>query len=114
MKLMGRKRRHLRIRKKVSGTEQRPRLCVFRSNRHIYAQMIDDTRHSVLFGIGSLNDKELSGKKKTEVAFEIGKKIGQTAIDKGIKEITFDRGGYRYHGRVKSLAEGVRKAGLKF
>jgi large subunit ribosomal protein L18 len=114
MKLMGRKRRHLRIRKKVSGTEQRPRLCVFRSNRHIYAQVIDDTKHRVLFGIGSLNLKELSGKKKTDVAFEIGKKIGQTAIDKGIAEITFDRAGYRYHGRIKSLAEGARKAGLKF
>lgn len=114
MKITGRKRRHLRIRKKVSGTEQKPRLCVFRSNRHIYVQIIDDTRHQVITGLGSVHDKELTGKKKTEVAFEIGKKIGKTAIDKGIKEITFDRGGYRYHGRVKALADGARKAGLKF
>jgi large subunit ribosomal protein L18 len=114
MKITGRKRRHLRIRKKLSGTEKRPRLCIFRSNRHIYAQIIDDTRQKVICGLGSVNDKELAGKKKTEVAFEIGKKIGKTAIDKGIKEITFDRAGYRYHGRIKSLAEGARKAGLKF
>jgi large subunit ribosomal protein L18 len=114
MKIIGRKRRHLRIRKKLSGTEHKPRLCVFRSNRHIYAQIIDDTRHRVLFGLGSVNDKELSGKKKMDVAFEIGNKIGQAAIDKGIKEITFDRAGYRYHGRIKSLADGARKAGLKF
>ncbi len=114
MKITGRKRRHLRIRKKLSGTEQKPRLCVFRSNRHIYAQLIDDTRQKVICGLGSVNNKELTGKKKIEVAFEIGKKIGQTAIDKGIKEITFDRAGYRYHGRIKSLAEGARKAGLKF
>ena len=114
MKITGRKRRHLRIRKKLSGTEKRPRLCVFRSNRHIYAQIIDDTRQRVIFGLGSVNDKELSGKKKTEAAFELGKKIGKTALEKGIKEITFDRAGYRYHGRIKSLAEGARKAGLIF
>ena len=114
MKIKGRKRRHLRIRKKISGTEQKPRLCVFRSNRHIYAQVIDDSRHKVIFGMGSLNDKDLSGKKKTDIAFEIGMKVGKTALDKGIKEITFDRAGYRYHGRIKSLAEGARKAGLKF
>ena len=103
MKLTGRKRRHRSIRKKIMGTKEKPRFCVFRSNRHIYVQIIDDTQQKVLFGYSSVGDKNLSKKKKTE-----------TALETGIKEVVFDRAGYRYHGRVKAIAEGAREAGLKF
>jgi large subunit ribosomal protein L18 len=96
------------------GSATKPRLCVFRSNQHIYAQLVDDTRGRVLLGTSSLNEKGFKNKKKTEVANEIGKKIGKLTLDKGIKEVAFDRGGYKYHGRVKALAEGAREAGLKF
>lgn len=112
MKLTGRLRRHKRIRKKVIGSQNRPRFCVFRSNRHISAQLIDDTRGIVLCGVSSVSE-EFKGKKKTEIAFEIGKKIGEIARSKGIEFVCFDRGGYRYHGRIKALAEGARQAGLK-
>lgn len=114
MKLTGRKRRHQSIRKKIMGTKEKPRLCIFRSNRQIYAQIIDDTQQKVLLGISSLGDKNLGKKKKTEAALEIGKRIGKLALEKGIKEIAFDRAGYKYHGRVKAIAEGAREAGLKF
>jgi large subunit ribosomal protein L18 len=114
VKLTGRKRRHQRIRKKMRGTTVQPRLCIFRSNKHIYAQLIDDTKGKVLFGVSSLNDKDLKGKKKTEIANKIGKIIAKVALDKGIQKVAFDRGGYRYHGRVKALADGAREAGLKF
>ncbi len=114
MKLRGRERRHVRIRKHLFGTKEKPRLCVFRSNRHIYAQIIDDTQQRVLFGCASLADKELSKKKKIEVALEIGKKIGKLSLEKGITQVAFDRGGYRYHGCVKAVATGAREAGLKF
>jgi large subunit ribosomal protein L18 len=112
--LSGRRKRHLSIRKKMTGTDDRPRLCVFRSNRAIYAQVIDDTKQKVLFSCSSANLKDIKGKKKIEVAAEVGKLIGKLAIDKGIKQIAFDRAGYRYHGRVKALADGARAAGLKF
>lgn len=114
MALSGRRKRHLSIRKKMAGTNERPRLCVFRSNRAIYAQVIDDAKQKVLFSCSSLNLKDTKGKKKTEVAAEVGKMIGKLAVDKGIKQIAFDRAGYRYHGRVKALADGARAAGLKF
>ncbi|HEC79401.1 MAG TPA: 50S ribosomal protein L18 [candidate division WOR-3 bacterium] len=114
MRLTGRKRRHQRIRKKIKGTQTRPRLCVFRSNRNISAQIIDDTQQKVLFGVSSAALKELNKKNKIEVAMEIGKRIGKLALEKGIKQVAFDRGGYRYHGRVKALAQGAREAGLKF
>ena len=114
MKLTGRKRRHQRIRKKVIGTKERPRLYVFRSNKHIYAQLIDDTQQKVLCGIGSTGNKTLAKGKRTAAAHEIGKKIGKIALDKGIAKVAFDRGGYKYHGRVKAIAEGAREAGLKF
>jgi large subunit ribosomal protein L18 len=114
MKLIGRKRRHIRIKKKIRGTPERPRLCVFRSNRHIAAQIIDDTQHKVLFGLSSANDTQLQNKKKIEIAKEIGLRIGKLAIEKGITEVAFDRAGYRYHGRVKALADGARETGLKF
>lgn len=114
MKLIGRKRRHQRIRKKIKGTKEKPRLCIFRSNRYVYAQIIDDAQQKVLFGVGSAADKKLRNKKRTEVAFEIGKRIGKLTLEKGIKEVMFDRAGYKYHGCVKAVAEGAREAGLKF
>jgi len=114
MKLKGRIRRHRRIRKKLSGTAGKPRLYVFRSNRYIYAQLIDDTRGKVILGFSSLNDKNLSSMKKMASAKEVGKQIAKMALEKGVKEIAFDRGGYRYHGRVKALADGAREGGLKF
>jgi large subunit ribosomal protein L18 len=114
MKLVGRVRRHKRIRKKISGTKEKPRLCVFRSNRYVYAMMIDDSQQKVLFSISSSSDKDLKKMKKTQAALEMGVKIGKIALEKGIKEIAFDRAGYKYHGRVKAIADGARKAGLKF
>ena len=114
MKLIGRKRRHVRIHKKIRGTSERPRLCVFRSNRHISAQIIDDSQRKVICGVSSAADKALAKKKKNEVALEVGKRIAKVAMDKGITKVAFDRAGYRYHGRVKALADGAREAGLKF
>ena len=112
-----RRRRHLRVRKKVFGTPERPRLAVYRSNKHIYAQIIDDTKgHTLAFA--STLDKELKGRlEKTwskEAAKEVGKLIGKRALEKGIEKVVFDRGGYKYHGRIKELADGAREAGLKF
>jgi len=112
--LTGRKKRHQSIRKKVMGTSARPRLCVFRSNRYIYAQLIDDTKHKVLLAYSSSNLKDIKEKKKIEAATEVGKMLGKIAVDKGIKQVAFDRAGYKYHGRVKALAEGARAAGLEF
>jgi len=114
MKLYGRHKRHKRIRKTLIGTAARPRVYVFRSNRHIYAQVIDDTKGCVLFGYSTMNDKNIMKMKKMPAALEVGKGLARLAIEKGIKEVAFDRGGYRYHGRVKALAEGARQAGLKF
>jgi len=114
-------RRRKKIRAKVSGTDQRPRLCVFRSSKHIYAQLINDEKGKVVV---SANDKEIkktakeikktAGKKKTEIAKEIGKLIAQKAIEKKVGKVVFDRGGYLYHGRIKAVAEGAREGGLKF
>jgi large subunit ribosomal protein L18 len=112
--LTGRKKRQQSIRKKLSGTAERPRLCVFRSNRYIYAQLIDDTKQKVLFSYSSASLKDNKNKKKTEIALEVGKTIGKIAVDKGIEQVAFDRAGYKYHGRVKALADGARAAGLKF
>ncbi|PLV55651.1 50S ribosomal protein L18 [Thermotoga sp. SG1] len=110
-------RRHRRVRKKVFGTPERPRLCVFRSNKHIYAQIIDDTIGHTLVSASTL-DPELREKlQKTwniEAAKEVGLLIGKRAIEKGIKKVVFDRGGYKYHGRIKALADGAREAGLEF
>jgi large subunit ribosomal protein L18 len=104
-----------RIRKTISGTQSQPRLVVYRSNNEIYAQLINDI-NGVTIVAASSRDKELSSKKgtKTEVAALVGKLVGEKAIKAGINEVSFDRGGYLYHGRVKSLAEGARAAGLKF
>lgn len=110
-------RKHARVRKKISGTPERPRLCVFRSSKHIYAQIIDDVNSTTLVAASSL-DEALKGKLKytgnKEAAREVGKLIGNKAIEKGIKTVVFDRGGYLFHGRVKELADGAREAGLEF
>ncbi|HHW30177.1 MAG TPA: 50S ribosomal protein L18 [Clostridiaceae bacterium] len=112
-----RKRKHVRVRKKVFGTPEKPRLNVFRSLTNIYAQIIDDTTGTTLVAASSL-DSVLKSRIKSggnkEAAREVGKLVGQRAIDKGIKSVVFDRGGYIYHGRVKELAEGAREAGLEF
>ncbi len=110
-------RRHLRVRKKVSGTSSRPRLCVFRSLKHIYAQIINDEEGRTLVSASSLDPEireELVGKTKTEKAKVVGTLLGKRAKELGVEVVAFDRGGYKYHGRVKALAEGAREAGLKF
>jgi len=110
-----RERRHKRVRAKVSGTSKVPRLCVFRSHRHIYAQLVDDEKGKTLV---TASDLEIETKKKKitkkEKALEVGKLIAKKAQKKKIKKVVFDRGGYKYHGRVKSLAEGAREGGLRF
>ena len=112
-----RERRHHRVRLKVSGTSSRPRLCVFRSLNHIYAQVIDDIQGHTLVS-ASTNDPEIrddtKGKSKTGRAELAGSLLAKRAVDKGISQVAFDRGGYRYHGRVKALAEAARQGGLKF
>ena len=104
-----------RIRKIVSGTEARPRLSVFRSNKEIYAQIVDDVTGKTLVAASS-RDKDISSSKgnKVEIAALVGKSIAEKALKAGVETISFDRGGYLYHGRVKSLAEGAREGGLKF
>lgn len=108
-----RQRRHKRIRKKVSGTLERPRFCVFRSNKHIYAQLIDDVKGQVILSSSDLKLKK-SKERKVDIAYEVGKLIAQKSNEKKIKKVIFDRGGYRYHGRVKALAKGARENGLEF
>jgi len=104
-----------RIRKVVSGTESRPRLSVFRSNKEIYAQLVDDVTGKTISAASSRDKDIIKAKgKKTEIAALVGKSIAEKAIKAGVETISFDRGGYLYHGRVKSLAEGAREAGLKF
>lgn len=109
-----REKRHKRIRKKILGTEGRPRLCVFKSNRYIYAQIIDDTKGTTLAGASSLEKEVKAGNINCEVSKQVGLLIGKRAAEKGIIKIVFDRGGYQYHGNVKSLAEGVRESGIQF
>ncbi len=109
--------RHKRIRKKLSGTTERPRLAVFRSEKHIYAQIIDDTKGVTLVAASTVEKAMREKLKKTwnvEAAKEVGKLIAERALAKGIKEVVFDRGGFKYHGRVKALADSAREAGLKF
>ena len=110
-------RRHSRVRKKVEGSVERPRLSVFRSNEHIYAQIIDDTTSRTLVSASSV-DKELaaglSGKTKTEDAQAVGRLVAERATAAGISKVVFDRGGFRFHGRVKALADAAREAGLIF
>ena len=122
-------RRHKRVRAKIFGTKERPRLCVFRSSKHIYAQLIDDEKGKTLV---AASDLEMKGKKKrpkskitrpgdivarkgkVAVAYEVGKLIAKKALEKKIGKVGFDRGGYQYRGRVKALAEGAREGDLKF
>lgn len=109
--------RHLRVRKKVSGSSTRPRLAVFRSLKHVYAQIIDDTLGVTLASTSTLDQNiraEKEGKSKTDVSELVGTNMAKQAKKKGIKQVVFDRGGYKYHGRVKILAEAARKGGLIF
>lgn len=115
-KLEKRSRIRLRIRKKISGTAERPRVAVFRSNKQIYAQVIDDNNGLTLLSVSS-REKEMAGQtgiKKTEQAKLVGKSLAEKCKEKGIENVVFDRSGYKYHGRVKSLAEAAREGGLKF
>ena len=108
--------RRYRIRKRVSGDTVRPRLSVYRSAQHIYAQLIDDVKGSTLAAASSREDLagKIDGKGKTAVSFAVGKLVAERARQSGVETVAFDRGGYLYHGRVKALAEGARSAGLKF
>ena len=110
-------KRHERVRKTVSGTPEMPRLCVFRSSKNIYAQIIDDVNGKTLVAASSL-DKEIKAEcpygGNKEAAKLVGEKLGKAATEAGIKTVCFDRGGYLYHGRVKELADGARSAGLEF
>ena len=133
-KQKNRNRRHKRVRGKISGTSKRPRLCVFRSSKHIYAQLIDDEKNKILAVSNDIKmkkkrtkvakkikdtkeakeQKEVERSRKLALGFEVGKLIAKKAKDLKIEEVAFDRGGYKYHGRVKSLADGARAGGLKF
>ena len=109
--------RHIRVRKKVQGNLERPRLCVFRSLRHIYAQVIDDTTGHTLASASSLEAATGKGSAtlaKLEASQSVGKMVAERAKEQGISQVVFDRGGYKYHGRVKALAESSREAGLVF
>ncbi|NLC58697.1 MAG: 50S ribosomal protein L18 [Armatimonadetes bacterium] len=111
-----REQRHLRVRKKVQGTSARPRLNVFRSIKHTYAQVIDDEQGITLVAASTLEGLVPKGKAAATVAQakEVGKMVAQRALEKGIKQVVFDRGGYQYHGLVAALAEGAREGGLEF
>jgi large subunit ribosomal protein L18 len=109
--------RHARVRVKVEGTASRPRLCVFRSLKHIYAQVVDDSQGRTLVSASTVAPEikgEINGKKKAAQAELVGLLVAKKALDAGITQVVFDRGGYNYHGRVKTLAEAARKGGLKF
>ena len=108
-----RQRRHMRVRNKISGTAECPRLNVYRSNKNIYAQVIDDVAGVTLVSASTL-DSEVSGNTKTEQAASVGAVVAKRAVEKGITEVVFDRGGYLYHGRVQALAEAARENGLDF
>ena len=103
--------RHVRVRKRLAGTGERPRLAVFRSLAHIYAQVIDDRRGTT---VAAASDKDVATGNKTERAKQVGKAVAEKAKAAGVAEVVFDRGGYRYHGRVKALADGAREGGLRF
>jgi large subunit ribosomal protein L18 len=114
---LARKRRHLRVRKRVKGTAERPRMNVYRSNKHIYAQVIDDVKGHTLVSASTL-DKELRGVitngSNVEAARKVGELVAKRALEKGVTSVVFDRGGYLYHGRVQALADAAREAGLQF
>ena len=109
--------RHIRVRRKVKGTSERPRLAIYRSLNHIYAQVIDDTKGITLAAASSLENELKSksdGKRKMEIAYQVGELISERAKEKGINTVVFDRGGYKFHGRLQSLADAARKGGLVF
>ena len=117
VKQQARLKRKKRIRKKISGTDERPRLCVFRSSRHIYAQLIDDLSGNTVAAASSLEESvkqqsEPGG--KVSLAVQVGKVIAERAAGKGVKRVVFDRNGFLYHGRVKAVSDGAREAGLEF
>ncbi|MCB5251150.1 MAG: 50S ribosomal protein L18 [Candidatus Cloacimonadales bacterium] len=115
LKEKARSRRKLAIRKRIFGTAERPRLVVFRSLTNIYAQIIDDEVGKTLVSMSTLvKEESFNGKTKIDKSFEVGEKLAKRALDKGITQVCFDRAGYKFHGRVKALAEGARKAGLNF
>ena len=117
LRLKSRLKRKKRIRKNIFGNQDRPRLSVFRSSKHIYAQIVDDTSGSTLVSASTLDNEFKEQKvegKKVEIAKAVGNLIGKRAIDKGIKKIVLDRNGFLYHGRIKALSDGAREAGLKF
>ena len=114
---LARKRRHLRVRNRITGTQARPRLNVYRSNKHIYAQVIDDVTGNTLVSASSV-DKELNEQLKNggnvDAARMVGELVAKRALEKGVSEVVFDRGGYLYHGRVQALADAAREVGLQF
>ena len=110
-----RKKRHARVRAKLTGTTTRPRLNVFRSNQHIYAQVIDDSNSVTLVSASTLEkDLNLTSNSNLEAAQKVGELVAKRAVEKGVKSVVFDRGGYLYHGRIKALADAAREAGLEF
>jgi len=117
LRTQARLKRKKRIRKKMVGTGNRPRLCVFRSTKHIYAQVIDDSLGQTLAAASSMEKavrENSESKNKVTAASTVGKIIGQRALEKGVKKIVFDRNGFLYHGRIKAVSDGAREAGLKF
>jgi large subunit ribosomal protein L18 len=116
-KIAARAKRKRRIRKKISGNAEAPRLCVYKSLRHMYVQLVDDDQGKVITGLSTLNKEVSAGVKKTgntDAAKALGEAIGRKAQELGIKSVVFDRNGFKYHGRVKALADGARAAGLAF
>ena len=116
-KLETRERRKAHIRKKVNGTAERPRLSIFRSSKHMYAQIVDDEKHETIVAVSTLDEKiiaELKGLNKVDRAKKIGAAIAERAKSKGVEKVVFDRNGFIYHGRVMALADAAREAGLKF
>lgn len=116
-KQLARRRRHARVRRRVHGTPERPRLTVFRSLKHIHAQVVDDVQHHTLVAASTLDAEvrgQLGDKDKSAQAEVVGQVLAERALEAGVERVVFDRGGYKYHGRVKSLADAARKAGLEF
>lgn len=116
-KWLARHRRHARVRTKVQGTPSKPRLCIFRSLSHVYAQVIDDSLGHTLASASTLDPEiieQVDGKAKSARAELVGSLVAKRTLTKGVTQVVFDRGGYKYHGRVKALAEAARQAGLKF
>lgn len=116
-KRSARNRRHLRVRKKISGTQDCPRLCVYRSSKHIYAQVIDDVNRVTLVAASTLDPKlrdELNCGGNIDAATAVGEMVAERCLAEGVEKVVFDRGGFLYHGRVKALADAARKKGLKF